>query len=357
LLRQCKLPLFIIDISEVTGKPTFIVKVKNQPLLNTFKELPVLSLSLTVLPIFVLLLFGALLQRKRFPVEVFWPGVDKLVYWIMFPAMLFYQTSRVDLSSPVLPSYASVLAFALITVSLFVLLVCYLNKVDRPTGTSVLQAGVRFNTFIALAVASALYGDEGLILATLGAAILIPTINVFLVISMVSLHGQQDSTKKPKSLPSLLMKELFKNPLILAIMAGISVNLMGIEKVFLLTDITGILARATLPLVLLAVGASLRMQAFKGAGSLLIWSSLARLLVFPLCIGIACTYLALEPLVSCVAILFGAVPTATSGYALAKQLGGNAPILSVFINVQTGLSVITLPLTIWIAQIWFGFTL
>ena len=316
-----------------------------------------LSLSLTVLPIFALLLFGALLQRKRFPVEGFWPGVDKLVYWVMFPAMLFYQTSRVDLSSPVLPSYASVLAFALISVSLFVLAVCYLMKVPRPTGTSVLQAGVRFNTFIALAVAGALYGDEGLALATLGAAILIPTINVFLVVSMVSLHGQQNSSKPAKSLPSLLVKELFKNPLILAIMAGIGVNFMGIEKVFLVTDMTGILARATLPLVLLAVGASLRMQAFKGAGSLLIYSSLARLFVFPLCIGIACTFLALDPLVSCVAVLFGAVPTATSAYALAKQLGGNAPIMSVFINVQTGLSVITLPLTMWLAQIWFGFSL
>ncbi|KZM44366.1 transporter [Marinomonas sp. SBI22] len=313
-----------------------------------------LTLSLTVLPIFMLLLFGALLQRKRFPVEGFWPGVDKLVYWVMFPAMLFYQTSRVDLSSPVLPSYASVLAFALVSVSLFVLAVCYFSKVDKPTGTSVLQAGVRFNTFISLAVASALYGEEGLILATLGAAILIPTINVFLVISMVSLHGQQDASKPAKSLPSLLVKELFKNPLILAIMAGISVNLLGIEKVFLLTDITGILARATLPLVLLAVGASLRMQAFKDAGSLLIWSSLARLLVFPFCIALACTYLELDPLAACVAILFGAVPTATSGYALAKQLGGNAPIMSVFINVQTGLSVVTLPLTMWLAQIWFG---
>jgi len=314
----------------------------------------VLTLSLTVLPIFMLLLFGALLQRKRFPVEGFWPGVDKLVYWVMFPAMLFYQTSRVDLSSPVLPSYASVLAFALVSVSLFVLVVCYFSKVDKPTGTSVLQAGVRFNTFISLAVASALYGEEGLILATLGAAILIPTINVFLVISMVSLHGQQDASKPAKSLPSLLVKELFKNPLILAIMAGISVNLLGIEKVFLLTDITGVLARATLPLVLLAVGASLRMQAFKDAGSLLIWSSLARLLVFPFCIALACTYLELDPLAACVAILFGAVPTATSGYALAKQLGGNAPIMSVFINVQTGLSVVTLPLTMWLAQIWFG---
>jgi len=314
----------------------------------------VLTLSLTVLPIFMLLLFGALLQRKRFPVEGFWPGVDKLVYWVMFPAMLFYQTSRVDLSSPVLPSYASVLAFALVSVSLFVLAVCYFSKVDKPTGTSVLQAGIRFNTFISLAVANALYGEEGLILATLGAAILIPTINVFLVISMVSLHGQQDASKPAKSLPSLLVKELFKNPLILAIMAGISVNLLGIEKVLLLTDITGILARATLPLVLLAVGASLRMQAFKDAGSLLIWSSLARLLVFPFCIALACTYLELDPLVACVAILFGAVPTATSGYALAKQLGGNAPIMSVFINVQTGLSVVTLPLTMWLAQIWFG---
>jgi hypothetical protein len=60
---------------------------------------------------------------------------------------------------------------------------------------------------------------------------------------------------------------------------------------------------------------------------------------------------------ACVAVLFGAVPTATSGYALAKQLGGNASILSVFISVQTGLTLLTLPVTVWFSQSWFGYDL
>lgn len=308
------------------------------------------DLSLTILPIFALLLFGALLQYNKFPAENFWSGVDKLVYWVLFPSMLFFNISQVDLSSPVLPSYAMIIGFALAFVCLLVLIVSVFSRVDRPTGTSILQACIRFNSFIALAIANAVYGEEGLILATLGAAILIPSVNVILVISMVSLHG-----KKGNSLSALLIKELFKNPLILSIFAGVMVNLADIEKVFLLTDMTGILTRATLPLVLLAVGASLRISAFKSSGVLLSLSTLVRLVGFPLAIGVACTFLGLGPLESCVAILFGAVPTATSGYVLAKQLGGNASILSVFISVQTGLTVITLPLTVWYSQIWFGY--
>ncbi|TBR42514.1 AEC family transporter [Marinomonas agarivorans] len=308
------------------------------------------ELSLTILPIFGLLLFGALLQYKQFPADQFWSGVDKLVYWVLFPAMLFYNISQVDLSSPVLPNYAIVIAFALALVSLLVLITCVFSRTNRPTGTSVLQACIRFNSFIALAIANAVYGEEGLILATLGAAILIPSVNVILVISMVTLHG-----KKSSSLSNLLLKELVKNPLILAILAGVLVNLAEIEKVFLLTDMTGILSRATLPLVLLAVGASLRISAFKSSGLLLVLSTLIRLICFPLAIGVACIFLELGALESCVAILFGAVPTATSGYVLAKQLGGNASILSVFISVQTGLTVITLPLTVWFSQTWFGY--
>jgi malonate transporter len=314
----------------------------------------VLNISLSILPVFLLLLFGALLQTKRFPAEDFWPGVDKLVYWVLFPSMLFYNISKADLSSSVLPSYTSILGLSLFTVSVLALIISLMNRVDRPTGTSILQASIRFNSFIALALASTIYGEEGLILATLGAAILIPCVNVVLVITMVSLHGN----KNGKSLSSLLIKELFKNPLILSIAAGVVVNLTDIgEFVILLTDITGILARATLPLVLLAVGASLRLQALKSSPRLLVLSTLTRLVGFPLCIGIGCTILGVGPLEACVAILFGAVPTATSGYALAKQLGGNASILSVFISVQTGLTLLTLPVTVWFSQIWFGYNL
>lgn len=312
-----------------------------------------LDISLAVLPIFLLLMFGALLQSKSFPAKGFWPGVDKLVYWVLFPSMLFYNISKADLSSSVLPSYTLILSFALLLVSILALVISLLKRTDRPTGTSILQASIRFNSFIALALASAIYGEEGLILATLGAAILIPAVNIILVVTMVSLHGNKNS----KSLSTLLIKEIFKNPLILSIAAGALVNITGIgEYVFLLTDITGLLARSTLPLVLLAVGASLRLETLKSSVQLLVYSSMARLLGFPLCIAIACTFLNLSPLEACVAILFGAVPTATSGYALAKQLGGNAPILSLFINVQTGVSLLTLPLTVWLSQIWFGYT-
>jgi predicted permease len=266
--------------------------------------------------------------------------------------MLFYNISKADLSSPVLPSYALILGFSLFVISVLALIISLINRVDRPTGTSILQASIRFNSFIALALASAIYGEEGLILATLGAAILIPSVNVILVITMVSLHGN----KNTKSLSSLLIKELFKNPLILSIAAGVIVNITDIgEFVFLLTDIAGILARATLPLVLLAVGASLRLSDLKSSPRLLIFSTFARLLGFPLCIGIGCTLLGVGPLEACVAVLFGSVPTATSGYALAKQLGGNASILSVFISVQTGLTLITLPITVWFSQTWFGY--
>jgi hypothetical protein len=111
----------------------------------------VLDISLAVLPSFLLLIFGALLQSKSFPAEGFWFGVDKLVYWVLFPSMLFYNISKADLSSSVLPSYTLVLSFALLCVSKLALAISLLNRTDRPTGTSILQASIRFNSFIALA--------------------------------------------------------------------------------------------------------------------------------------------------------------------------------------------------------------
>ena len=150
-----------------------------------------LSLTFTILPVFLLLIFGVILRRIRFPFDDFWSGVDKLVYWILFPAMLFNKTSQIDFNNPTLPNYALVLLVALFVTAVYIFAVNRAFKVDPSTASSMLQAGVRFNTFIVLAVAEALYPREGLAFAALGAAILIPTVNVFLVISMVLMHGNK----------------------------------------------------------------------------------------------------------------------------------------------------------------------
>ncbi|QUX96922.1 AEC family transporter [Marinomonas sp. CT5] len=309
------------------------------------------SLSLSVLPVFILLMAGALCQRWRFPMDGFWPGVDKLSYWVLFPALLFSKTSQIDFSNPMLAKYALILLLALLVTAIFVFVVIWFMKVSPPTGSSMLQAGVRFNTFVMLAVAGSVYGNDGLVLAALGSSVLIPSINVFLVVSMTLMHGPSSAdSSSATSLPRLLSGALIRNPLIVSILLGSSLNLLGLTPIILVSDVLGMLSQAALPLVLLSVGASVRFETIRSVGMTFVVSAVARFVVFPLAIGLMCWWLDVRGLPALIAVLFGVVPTATSAYALARQLGGDADRMSAYITMQTLLSIVSLPLSIWLSQ-------
>lgn len=308
-----------------------------------------MALFIAILPVFLLLIMGSVLQRWRFPFDGFWQGVDKLVYWCLFPALLFSKTSVIDFSNPMLMRYGVVLVGALGVTAVFMFVVAHFLKVSHPTATSMLQAAVRFNTFITLALADRLYGPEGLVFAALGAAVLIPSVNVFLVVSMVTMHGQEH-----QSLMKLITKELLKNPLILAIAAGLGFNALGLTPIPVLSDMAQMLSQATLPLVLLAVGAGVRLTAIRSVGATFWWSASGRFIVFPCVVLSACYFLEIEGLAAYVALLFGIVPTATSAYALAKQLGGDADRMAAFITLQTAMSLVTVPASIALAHLWLG---
>ncbi|MGO3738078.1 AEC family transporter [Marinomonas foliarum] len=311
------------------------------------------SLSLSVLPVFLLLMAGAVCQRWRFPMEGFWSGVDKFTYWVLFPALLFSKTSQIDFSNPMLPKYALILLFALFVTAVFVFAITWLMKVVAPTASSMLQAGVRFNTFVMLALAGSLYGNDGLVLAALGASVLIPSVNVFLVVSMTLMHGPSSVDRSSaNSLPRLLSGALIRNPLIVSIVLGSSLNLLGLTPIILVSDVLGMLSQAALPLVLLAVGASVRFETIRSVGMTFVMSAVARFVVFPLVIGLMCWWLDVRGLPALVAVLFGVVPTATSAYALARQLGGDADRMSAYITMQTLLSVVTLPVSVWLSQLY-----
>ncbi|GAB3477059.1 AEC family transporter [Marinomonas epiphytica] len=304
------------------------------------------SLSLTILPVFLLLLVGTLCQRLRFPMEGFWSGVDKLSYWVLFPALLFHKTSQIDFSNPLLVNYALVLILALLFCSGVVLLLAKLTHEPAPVASSMLQAGVRFNTFIVLALAGSLYGNEGLVMAALGVSVLIPAVNVFLVVSMVLMHGQSSSSN---GLIRLVTGALVRNPLVIAIALGSASNLLGLPPILLVSDVIAMLSQAALPMVLLAVGASVQLDAIRSVGRSFVLSSITRFAIFPVVIGMLCWVLGIKGLAAQVAILFGVVPTATSAYALARQLGGDAEKMAAYIALQTILSALTVPFSVWLS--------
>lgn len=305
------------------------------------------AIFLSIAPIFLLLVLGYLLRRNGIPSIEFWNLNDRLVYWVLFPALLFNNTSTINLSGDLLASFAAAIYAGFGGAVLFALASSRLANLSGPTASSVLQGAARHNSFIALAVAERLIGAEGLALASLVTALLIPVTNITVVTLMVMMiHGGG----APRAVIGVVLRDLARNPLLIAVFLGIAANSLGATSIPIVHDMTRILGAAALPIMLLCVGANIRLRAMSSAGLPVALSVIGKLMVFPALILAAAQFVDLSETALLVLIFYGAAPTAASAYTLARQMGGDAPAMATIITLQTALSFITLPLTVLLVQ-------
>ncbi len=299
-------------------------------------------------PLFLLIVAGALLGWKRFPGEGFWSELERLIYYVLFPAMLMSTLARADMASvPVIPLACVMLGSMLLFAAALWLgwrhAPDWLSRQlgDAASFTSLFQGSIRFNSYVGVAGAAALHGSAGATVAAVALALMVPAANLLCVLAFIG-AGTLGEGGLLRSL-----KALTRNPLVLACLAGTALNLSGIGLPGWSGDALTLLGRAALPLGLVAVGVALRPRVLMNSGSVAWLASLLKLLAMPalvvgLCAGVGLTGVARD-----VAILFAALPTATSAYILARQLGGNAELMSALITAQTLLAMLTLPL--WLA--------
>ena len=292
-------------------------------------------------PIFGLILIGFSLRRVGFSGDGFWPAAERLTYFVLFPALLIQRLALSRIGDyAVLPVAVVIITLLLLMTALVYLLRPWL-KVNGPAFSSVYQGAIRFNTYVGLAVALAVFNPEGGAVAALVMAIMIPSINVLCVL-VLNLHAGGNATVGG------VVRGLIGNPLILACLAGIGLNLSGIGLPWGSAAILEILARAALPLGLLAVGAGLRVEGLTRPGLLVATSSL-KLLALPALAGTLCWLVNPGRLETAVLVTFTALPGASTAYILARQLGGDAALMAAIITVETALALLTLPLAlIWV---------
>lgn len=301
-----------------------------------------MDIVLSIAPVFVLICLGYVLRRGGIPSAEFWNLNDRLVYFLLMPALFYVRISTADLSGETLATLATVLYAAFLAAIAYGVLVGWLIRRDGAVVTSLLQGVGRFNTFIALAVAEALYGAPALQIAVLAAAALVPVVNLT-VVSLFAIY-----LPKPGARPVVTaLKGLAKNPLILSILAGLAANWAGLGGLPVLHDTLSVLGAAALPIMLLCVGANLKLRGLSGDALPIALSAVGKLLVFPAVVLALTVALGVEPMQAQVLLIYGALPTGVAAYTLARQLGGDAPLMAAMITVQTLLSFAAMPL--WIA--------
>lgn len=282
-----------------------------------------------LLPICILISIGYAFKHLKFPSTDFWPMADKFTYYVLMPALLVYKLShaKIDLSYT-LNLVATAMLSIVVVLGVLVLLKTLFHFQNKAF-TSIVQGGIRFNSYVLLAFVDAAYGDKGLVLAAIVMAFVIPFINI-LCISIFAIYVRNDTF----SLRAFL-KTIIKNPLIGSCVLGVLINVSGVALPLVVVKSFALLSSAALPIGLLSVGVGLELKYLKHAKKELFVATFVKLLFFPLvAYGLGLGF-GLEGMNLSVAVIFGAMPTAVSAYILARELGGDVSLMASIITLQT----------------------
>jgi predicted permease len=301
-----------------------------------------------LLPVFLLIALGVFLKRTLLPDVKAWDAFESLTYFVLFPALLIVTTATADLREIPVTGVGGALAGAIIVLSLTLLIVRPLLTralgLSGPAFTSVFQGSVRWNTYVALAIAGSLFGITGLALASVAIVAMVPLLN-FLCVLVLARYAA-DKTPDPRT----IARQILRNPLIWSVLGGIAINLSGVPMPKVAVAFCEILGRGALALGLLAVGAGLDLDKVWRPHAAVIVTAILKLAVMPaLAIGLA-VWIGLTGAPLTVVAIASSVPSAPGAYILARQMGGDAPLLARLLTLQTVAAFLTIPAVLAIVQ-------
>lgn len=288
-------------------------------------------------PIFSLILLGALLRRIQFPGDSYWPGIERLIYYVLFPSMLIFELSRADLTGGLVMTFIMILTLSLVLLSGLVLLIKRKWRQASPQFTSLYQGAIRFNSYIALAVAVGVFDAEILAITALALGINIVLVNISCTLAFTLSHSEMRFNLWR------LGRELITNPLIAACLIGLGINTFAVPLPLWTLEIFRLLGATALPLGLIAVGVALRLGQMRAQWPLIVTSSVLKFLCLPATLwGLAALW-GLAPSHQAILVLIGTMPTATSAYIMARQLGGDAELMANIITFQSLAAFVMIP--------------
>lgn len=295
---------------------------------------------LVLLPDFALIACGWAICRYSALARPVWDGVERLVYYVLFPALLFNAIVRHPLSPRSMLEFGAAGVAVICTGVALAYALRRLPGVDARLHASGAQTAFRFNSYVGLALAERLAGAPGLAWIALLISLSVPICNVAAVWPLARHGGQR------------VAHELARNPLILATLAGLLANAIGLRLPELASITLARIGGAALPLGLMAVGAGLRLGALReGPGLALALLTIRHAALPVLAIALAVA-LRLPAAQQAVLVVFAALPTSSSAYVLAARMGGHGGYVAGLVTVSTLLAMPALPLALALLQRW-----
>ena len=293
-------------------------------------------------PDFSLILCGYLLCRHTPLNRSVWEPVESLVYFFLFPVLLFHSIVK----SPLDLGAASSLIGAGLTMGVTGIALAYAlphlpwigTHIDRRDHAASAQVAFRFNSFIALALADRLAGAQGLQMIAVLIGVCVPLFNVAAVWPMAR-HARRG-----------FLRELVRNPLIIATATGLVANLLGFRMPVWLEPTVTRIGAASLALGLMAAGAGMQFGQLASGKTLAVSVLAIRHFVMPLVALAYSVLFRLDPVQATVLLAFSAMPTASTCYVLAARMGYNGAYVAALVTLSTLLGMVSLPFALGVLR-------
>lgn len=300
-----------------------------------------------LVPAALLIALGFVLRARKLLAETFWGPAEWLSYYILLPSLFIYGLATADLSEMPVGRIFAVLPGAALVAAGLVVGARRLFRADDAAFTSIFQGSIRFNNYVGVMIATGLYGAQGTALAAVANAALVPTVNILSVL-VFSRFG----TARPSAWG--VVRLVVTNPLVLACAIGMALQQTGIGLPPGIAGTFRALGQAALAVGLLCVGAALQLGSIRRDLDPVLRSSVVKFTVLPAITFAACLIAGLRHEAAVVVMTFQSLPTASSSYIMARQLGGDGRLMASIIALQTLIAGAAIPVVVTLAARFLG---
>ncbi|KWE97153.1 transporter [Burkholderia ubonensis] len=294
------------------------------------------AVLLALAPVALLVALGHGLKRSGFVGDAFWPSAERLCYYVLLPALFAHGLASARLQSLAVMPLALALVGSTVAAAAALLLIRPFVRVDGAGFTSVFQGAVRFNNYVGASLAAGLFGAQGIALAAVCVAAIVPTVNLMCVLVFARYGSARLGI-------AALVRQIVSNPLVVACAIGIAMQASGATFPPAIEPAVRALGAASMPLGLLCVGAALTFDAARAWMQPVCVASAFKFVAMPLLTLVVGRALELGDAALTVALLFQALPTSSASYLMARQLGGDAPLMAGITAFQTLFATIAMP--------------
>jgi malate permease and related proteins len=301
-----------------------------------------------VLPVFLVIVTGTVLKWTRLADAGFLFELNRMVYYLALPSLLFYKISTADFSASF--NGALMLGLLISITAGFVLSYGYgaLRAYPPSIRGTFSQGAFRGNlAYIGLAIVYNAYGEKGLASAGILLGILIPAMNSFAIVALLMPHRNGDR----KTGAGFWVRQIGGNPLIIASFAGIAWSFFRVPMPKVIDSALHIITGMALPLALISIGASFSWEKLRGDLKITLLATVFKLIFLPFLAALVLLLLGVRGQELAIGVLFAGTPTATVAYIMAQQMQGDAELSGSIIMLSTLLSVLTYTIALYCLKI------